>query len=306
MSTSTSTSASEASSPSQWNGIKTPFSMKGAQVLIHWTFFFLLIINLIAVGILYRSWDRFWSEFFMLGPILFICAYVHELAKSFVNSRLGGSNARVVLWPLGGLTLYGPADQGAIGDLKVGIAGPIVHIPLAGIFYLLYFVAEKTIPDGQHLEEGFKHIFAMVCRNAVAWNAVLFAIHLLIPIYPLDGIRIWAGLLRSANVSLERTAKLIAYAGMGISIFFFIYGAIVLVSSSYGLGLSQVLIGGFGFSSSKVLYDLVEAGRLTSDPVFGRSCYADDRTDDTSVGIEATSSTPSSAPIDNAETSEII
>jgi Zn-dependent protease len=222
-----------------------------------------------------------------------------------------------VLWPLGGLTIYGPTDQGAIGDLKVAIAGPLAHLPLAAIYAIVYTVVKKDGMDGLnsltiHIEEmkkGFMYIFGTVCRVSFGWNVILFVGHILVPIYPLDGVRIWAGILRSMNVSLAKSAKIISVAGMLSSLIVFLYGCFTVFNIEVEGGVTEILLGGFGLTSSKILYDLVKLGRLTEDPVFGRACYVEHGN---SVEIPSTdsNSTPApsagSTPIDNAEISEII
>jgi hypothetical protein len=73
---------------------------------------------------------------------------------------------------------------------------------------------------------------------------------MIIPIYPLDGIRIWTGLLRSAGVSLTKTAHVVAFAGMAVSFTFFVYGCVGLILNDVVGGVTEfstgVLVGGFG------------------------------------------------------------
>lgn len=258
--------------------------MFGAPVSIHWTFLLLLFLQLLLAFIVYESLSVFWYELLLYGPMLFITVLFHELARAIISHRLGGAIDSIVLWPLGGLTVYGPENKGPTGDLKVSLAGPLSHLPIAGIFALIYTLIKE---DGMQpltsmkillydLESGFNGIFSTGCRTMFAFNMILFALHLLLPIYPLDAVRVWAGVLRG-RMSLSTTAKIISLVGFLLSLAFFVFGCVKLFDRKIPGGVGEVLLGGFGMSSSKILYDLNKTGRLAEDPVFGRACYAEPR-----------------------------
>ena len=126
------------------------------------------------------------------------------------------------------------------------------------------------------LESGFKGIFSTGCRTMFAFNMILFVLHLLLPIYPLDALRVWAGVLRG-RMSLSTTAKIISLVGFLLSLAFFMYGCVKIFDLKIAGGVGELLLGGFGMASSKILYDLNKNGRLAEDPVFGRGCYAEPR-----------------------------
>ena len=254
----------------------------------------------------------------MYGPILLFIVLVHELARAIVTFKLGGTIDTIVLWPLGGLTIYGPEDQGARGDLKVALAGPLIHLPMAGLFALLYVLlkgkdmvglASRTVFIAD-LNTGFVGMFLTACRIACWWNLWLCALHLVLPIYPLDGIRVWAGVLRSRGMSLTKSAKVTSVGGMGLSLVIFVYGVVKLFDSRIEGGITEILLGGFGFATSKILYDFVKTGRLSEDPIFGRSCYSENGS---SVEIPTTGSTGEQGtgstgefPIQTVDSAEII
>ena len=203
--------------------------------------------------------------------------------------------------------MYGPSDKGAFADLKVAIAGPLAHLPLAGIFAIMYVIVRKPDMDRlisitiyfQQLEEGFIYTFATVCRVAFGMNIILCIGHILIPVYPLDGVRIWAGALVSMGVGLNKSARLISVAGMLMSSVVAIYGCVVVFNRNYDGGITEILLGGFGVTSSKILYDLVKEGRLREDPVFGRACYGS-----TAHSIESRSASTGSSVTTSIHTNE--
>jgi hypothetical protein len=168
-----------------------------------------------------------------------------------------------------------------MGDFKVAIAGTLSHIVTGGVFAILYIVMKtsgmppltsmKVYLD--HLESGFIGVISTACRVSFCWNGILFLLHLFIPVYPLEGIRIWAGLMRSMGVRLTTTARIVSFAGMFVSLALFLYGCVKIFDRRVESGITEILLGGLGFTSSKILYDMIRAGRLSEDPVFGRPCY---------------------------------
>jgi len=182
----------------------------------------------------------------------------HEIARVLVTYKLGGTADLIILWPLGGITTYGPNDRGAWGDAMVAIAGPLSHIFTGAIFAILYVTLKaEGMPSlltfsafYTDLEGGFNGIVMTACRVSFCWNVFLLCVHMLVPVYPLDGIRIWAGLLRSKGVGITKTANIVAFAGMALSFGFFVYGCFGIFFDTAVGGVTEystgVLLGGFG------------------------------------------------------------
>jgi hypothetical protein len=68
---------------------------------------------------------------------------VHEFGHSLAARCVGGSADRIILWPLGGLA-YISHDAGPAADLWVTLAGPLTHIPQAGVWMLIYWLMEMS------------------------------------------------------------------------------------------------------------------------------------------------------------------
>ncbi len=219
----------------------------------------------------------------------------------------------MILWPLGGLSIYGPTDKGVIGDLKVAIAGPVMQIPLMVILAILY-LALKTpdMPPFQtfyiskyDVESEIGFLFLALCRITFWYNFFIFGINLIVPISPMDGLRIWAACLRTFGLSVNKTAKALAYLGILLSLIVFIYGVFILFDFRYYGGITEMFLGAYGFASSKALNDLVATDRLGLDPIFGRPLYID--TDSNSVEMSNNGNQPAQPlPVEVAESSEIL
>lgn len=79
------------------------------------------------------------------GPILFVSVLIHEFGHCFGARCVGGKATQIILWPLGGLAFIGH-DSGPKGDLWVTLAGPLTHIPQAGVWYLLSGLMGTSTP----------------------------------------------------------------------------------------------------------------------------------------------------------------
>lgn len=265
--------------------LPTFIKIRGAPVLLHWSFFLLLILHLVLSFIAYKSWKVFWFQLILYGPFLFIIALFHEIPKAIMAYRQNATIEDIVLWPLGGLSLYGPDSP--MGDVKVAILGPLSHVFTGAIFGVVYIMIKaEGMPSllsyqvyYADIESGLKGIFASASRIAFCWNLMLLVVHLLVPVYPMDAVRIWGGLLRSSGKSLADTAKFTAYAGILICFGIFIYGWVGLFrDESFGGGITEfsayIVLGGFGALVSWNLVQTVNADRINLDKVFGRGCYA--------------------------------
>ncbi len=158
---------------------------------------------------------RFIQEFAIQAPPFLLALTVHELAHGYVASRLGDPTAaragRLTLNPLKHLDLWGtvaffimrigwakpvPVDSRYFKHperdmLRVALAGPAANLALAvasGLLARLAVAASGLLPD-------FFLYPALLMLAASAWINVILAVFNLLPIPPLDGARIVAGLL---------------------------------------------------------------------------------------------------------------
>jgi len=289
-----------------WKALPTGLTYKGAKIELHWTYFFLLILRGALARIAF-GWEVCLYELMLCGPILFLIILLHELAKAVVTHRSGGTIDRIVLWPLGGLTVYGGDDIRT--DLKVAFAGSFSHVILA-IFYGVLFTIFNTevhvsslfqttvyVPE---IESGFGVALVTACRTAFWWNLYFIFIHTIVPIHPLNGLRIVAGVLKLSNASMSTTwvARACSICGMVLSAVYFIWGIVrILPFTNFTGGIFEIFAGAIGFVNSKLLYDSVKNDNLSQDPVFGRPCFQSDDGDNGNDGnvasVEFTSTSPS-------------
>lgn len=151
------------------------FSICGISLIIHWSWLLFFFVVLIFSG---------YQGLIFLPVFLFVT--LHEYGHCFAAKYVGYSVKEIILIPLGGIALIDSSlGNNPKKDLFVIFCGPMVNIFLSLFFGLLLF----TLP----LEEESWLYSTLVFSVAV--NLVL-AIFNLLPIYPLDGGRIFHSLLQ--------------------------------------------------------------------------------------------------------------
>lgn len=217
--------------------------------------------------------------FCLYGPILLLTIITHELGHALTNKKLGGQTGDIVLWPLGGFAICGPTDS-LIGDLKVALAGPLTHIPMSLLWWIVY-VATKTSAMSlwpswtiylDVLSSGALGFFEMLSAQAVYLNLALLCFNLFIPAYPLDGGRIYAAsLILVFKMGALKAAKVTAITGFFLGIGMILYALISTLMGAAGTQLLLGLIGVFVFYQSYELW--AQKNDLSNHPIFGRQCY---------------------------------
>ena len=131
--------------------------ISGIPIQLHWSFFLLLLLEFANAVLSYNSYPLYILFVVILyGPILLFTIVVHELGHALMTKRLGGSVGGIVLWPLGGFALCGPTEA-LSGDLKVALAGPLMHVPMG----LLWWVS--IILDIVYWIEVLRSVFGLKC-----------------------------------------------------------------------------------------------------------------------------------------------
>ncbi len=143
-------------------------SVRGTEIWLHKTYFALLFLSALngfrkhfAIG-----------PILLFGPILLLTICIHELGHALTALSQGAQVEHILLWPLGGMAFCGPTSN-AWSDLKVAVAGPIMHVPMALCWLGLHYSARGAS-------------FWATLFEAAAWlNVQLLLFNLLLPAFPL-------------------------------------------------------------------------------------------------------------------------
>lgn len=265
-------------------------SFKGIPVKLHMSFILLLFIEVLASFRVVKVAPVY--LFFVLvlyGPVLYFTVLIHELGHVRMAEKLGGTVEKLVLWPLGGLEIYGPSPSyGVIGDLKVAVAGPLTHFIQMIVWLVCYaifaggdfefFQAEIYLDI---MTDGFSGFMSVLSAMAFYMNLFVFALNFFIPAYPLDGGRCMVATLTLLGVPLRHAAQAKALTAMGVAAILGLLGLISFFGEKNPNGFITTLISIYIFVDAKNLYVLAITDRANDHPLFNRACY-----DDREVTIE--------------------
>lgn len=165
------------------------FRIRGIMLAVHSSFFLLLA---------YVAWDGWdgggWRDLcWSVGMLLafFTCVVLHELGHSFTAMHYGVGVRRILLMPIGGMAEFDSIPREPRRELLITLAGPAVNFVIAAVLWLIV-----GLPEGWELF-GFDAYPADAVGFAqllLGWN-ILMGCFNLVPVFPMDGGRIFRALL---------------------------------------------------------------------------------------------------------------
>jgi len=184
-----------------------------------------LLVPLIVVGLCLRLHD--WKLGLLFGAILFVSLLIHEFSHILAVRWTGGVGNEVLIWPMGGLALVQPAGNFR-SQFLTPAAGPLSNFALCGIVLAPVWrsggfprlLNPFTFPlEGLH-EPWANDLFALIF-----WCNWILLLANLLPVFPLDGIRMLLAVLKnrtdveSAADMAIRISFVVAGLIMGVGLF---------------------------------------------------------------------------------------
>src|SRR5918998_1317532 len=207
----------------------------GINVKVHCTFL-LLVAFFAFLG--YRSSGSLAGALTPTAVIvaLFLCVLLHEFGHSLVAQRLGIGIHSITLLPLGGVSNLESLPEKPADEVKITLAGPLVNVVLAPIFFGLglLFGAVPRMPADLFMGIGSVGQFFFY----LGYLNVVLAVFNLIPAFPLDGGRVLRGLLATSLGALRAT-EIASRVGQLFALAFFLIG---LLGGNFLLALIAVFI----------------------------------------------------------------
>lgn len=165
------------------------FRIRGIRLSVHFSFFLLLAY----IG--YAGWkeDGLSGLLLSVGTLLafFTCVVLHELGHSFTAMHFGIGVRGILLMPIGGMAQFDEIPRQPARELWITVAGPAVNFAIAGILWLLVGFPADWRPFGFYDFPADWRGFAQLLLH---WNLLMGCFNL-IPIFPMDGGRIFRALL---------------------------------------------------------------------------------------------------------------
>src|ERR671917_1618593 len=234
----------------------------GINVKVHCTFL-LLVAFFAFLG--YRSSGSLAGALTPTAVIvaLFLCVLLHEFGHSLVAQRLGIEIHSITLLPIGGSSNLEALPEKPADEVKISVAGPLVSVVLALIFFGVGLLLGAVPRVPTHLFAGFGSV-GQFFFNLGFLNIVL-AVFNLLPAFPLDGGRILRGLL-ATRLGAVRATDISSTIGQIFAAAFFLIG---LLGGDILLALVAVFIF-FGASGEAQMVRQREQTRgLTVSDVMG-------------------------------------
>lgn len=192
------------------------FRIRGIRLEIHLTF--LILWGVFAVtGWSQAGWTgTFWFSLLLL--LIFVCVVLHELGHSLAAQRYGIPVSRILLLPIGGMAQFERIPRDPWKEIVISLAGPAVNVVLA---ILLLPLAQWTAPTASpHLPLGVGGLLQwLLIIN------IMMGVFNLLPIFPMDGGRVFRALLALKLPYLQATtiaaflAKGLAVVGVVLALF---------------------------------------------------------------------------------------
>lgn len=179
-------------------------------------------VPLIVVGLCFRLHDAKLGILF--GAILLVSLLIHEFSHILAVRLTGGVGNEILIWPLGGLALVQPASNFR-SQFLTPAAGPLANLAICAITWtpVWHFggfpnlLNPFTFPiTGLHAPLA-DSVFALVF-----WCNWILLLANLLPVFPLDGIRMVLAVLKN-RTDVESAAE------TAIRISFIVAGLIMLV-----------------------------------------------------------------------------
>lgn len=185
----------DAENPMQW--AVTIGSVAGIRVRIHVIFIIFVVAQLLFSSI---SKDTIGLSFTaIMLAWLFVIVLLHEFGHCFACRAVGGEADDILMWPLGGLaSVLAPDTPRA--NLITTLGGPAVNAILLAPFIagmLLYGIGDRILFNPLELSAALHNLTwgQMALFLGYATNLAILCFNLFLPIYPLDGGRIFQEVL---------------------------------------------------------------------------------------------------------------
>lgn len=189
-----------------------------------------------------------WAKGLVASLLFFVSILLHELGHAVVARRHGLRTHSITLFVFGGVARLERDPEDGRTELRMAVAGPLVSLALAGLFYVL-----AVLPFVSPAFEAVASYLALVNLMLAVFN--------LVPAFPMDGGRLLRGALWGP-LGKARATRIASGAGsfFGLAL---IFGGVFSVFQGGSLGGAwYILIGWFIRDASAASYQQVRLDEL--------------------------------------------
>ncbi len=198
----------------------------GINVELHNTFVWLAIIVAVLLALLQP--ENFLPIIILLF-FLFLSVFFHELIHSVVAIQKGCKVEKIILLPIGGISVSEELPEKPSSEFLIAVVGPLFNFVVAFTILLLVSVVKLPFPANWfelfltspvEFEEALL-IYPLLGLFYV--NLLLGAFNLFLPALPLDGGRVARSILASI-IGFSKATAIITKLSVFVAIFLFLVG----------------------------------------------------------------------------------
>lgn len=167
--------------------------------------FFWLLCLLLGMNELQRGGADGVGRFLLLAAIVFGSILIHELGHALARRQSGAPHSEITLHGFGGIC-SGPGQFTRGQSIFISAAGPLASIALGAVVWIFASTVGTSDP------------WIRFAVGWLLWVNIGWAILNLLPIYPLDGGQIFAGIAGPRNL------RLVVWTGLILSVIFAVVG----------------------------------------------------------------------------------
>ncbi len=205
----------------------------------------------------FKNWPAllYWLMGALTAIMFFGSVLLHELGHSVVALRYNIPVRSITLFLFGGIAQIGAEPPSPIAEFFIAVAGPLVSLALAILFY-----AAQPLVAGVEPLLGVAEYLAYINLALVLFN--------LIPGYPLDGGRVLRAIVWAITGNMGRSTLIAANVGRFFAFLLIFIGVWQIFTGNLGGGLWIAFIGWFLDNAASVQIEQVMLrGLLTGHPV---------------------------------------
>jgi Zn-dependent protease/CBS domain-containing protein len=234
----------------------------GIQIGLDYSWFLIFaLLTWMLAGSYYPEEFKHWPPllYWVIGAVtaimFFGCVLLHELGHSVVALRYKIPVRSITLFLFGGIAQIGAEPPSAVAEFFIAVAGPLVSLALAILFY-----AAQPLVAGMEPLLGVAKYLAYINAALVLFN--------LIPGYPLDGGRVLRAIVWAITGNMGRSTIIAANAGRFFAFLLIFVGVWQILTGNPGGGLWIAFIGWFLDNAASVqIQQVMLRGLLTGHRV---------------------------------------
>lgn len=229
----------------------------GIQIGIHYTWLIIFLLMNTSLFYVFKHQLIAWNDVGALvtaigtSVVFFISIILHELGHSIVAIRNGIKVRSITLFIFGGVAQPEKEADRAIVEFKIAIAGPLVSLFLAGLFY---FLRDWLGREGAPL---------YVSLDWLASINLVVAVFNMVPGFPLDGGRVFRAIVWGITGDEAKGMRIAVNGGRVVAYLLMILGMVIGIQTGNVLsGIWMIGIGWFLLSAADASGRAFTQGRV--------------------------------------------